>query len=94
MDHVRKTTKIRERILKELLKKMDVGEVHTLKNGVGGRVGGVCAWSNEKSSNRIKMSNRQSDRQETFPGDGNHDVHKITHSAESERFGPCGLSPY
>jgi hypothetical protein len=26
-------------------------------------------------------------RQEYFPGDGNHDVHKITHSAESERFG-------
>ncbi len=28
--------------------------------------------------------------QETFPGDGNHDVHKITHSAESERFGKYG----
>jgi hypothetical protein len=41
----------------------------------------------------LKMSSRHSDRQESFPGDGNHDVHKITHSAESERFGPCGLSP-
>jgi hypothetical protein len=26
-------------------------------------------------------------RQETFPGDGNHDVHKMTHSAESEDLG-------
>ncbi len=32
-------------------------------------------------------------RRDTFPGDCNHDVHKMTHSAESERFGPCGLSP-
>jgi hypothetical protein len=31
-------------------------------------------------------------RQESFPGDGNHDLHKITHSAESERFGRYGLS--
>ncbi len=29
-------------------------------------------------------------RQESFSGDGNHDVHKITHSAESERFGRYG----
>ncbi len=28
-----------------------------------------------------------------FLGDCNHDVHKITHSAKSERFGLCGLSP-
>ena len=31
-------------------------------------------------------------RQESFSGDGNHDVHKITHSAESERFGRNGQS--
>ncbi len=30
--------------------------------------------------------------QETFPGDGNHDVHKMTHSAESEIFGKYGWS--
>jgi hypothetical protein len=29
-------------------------------------------------------------RREYFPGDGNHDVHKITPSAESERFGRDG----
>ncbi len=29
---------------------------------------------------------------ETFPGDCNHDVHKMTHSAESERFGLYGCS--
>jgi hypothetical protein len=29
-------------------------------------------------------------RRDTFPGDCNHDVHKITHSAESERFGRYG----
>jgi len=30
-------------------------------------------------------------RQEWFPrGGGNYDVHKITHSAESERFEPYG----
>ena len=44
--------------------------------------------------NRASQLNpRHSDRQEFFPGDCNHDVHKMTHSAESERFGPCGLSP-
>ncbi len=31
-------------------------------------------------------------RWETFPGDCNHDVHKMTHSAESERFGLYGCS--
>ncbi len=31
-------------------------------------------------------------RQETFPGEGNHDVHKMTHSAESERFWLYGCS--
>ncbi len=30
------------------------GGARALKNEVGGRVGGVCAWSNEKSSNRIR----------------------------------------
>ncbi len=29
-------------------------------------------------------------RSETLPEDGNHDVHKMTHSAESERFGQYG----
>jgi hypothetical protein len=29
-------------------------------------------------------------RRETFPGDCNHDVHKTTHSDESERFGRYG----
>ena len=33
-----------------------------------------------------------SDQQESFPGDGNHDVHKMTHSAKSERFGLYGCS--
>ncbi len=46
--------------------------------------------------NRASQLNpRHSDvyaRQETFLGDCNHDVHKITHSAKSERFGLCGLS--
>jgi hypothetical protein len=31
-------------------------------------------------------------RWETFPGDCNHGVHKMTHSAESERFGLYGCS--
>jgi hypothetical protein len=31
-------------------------------------------------------------RWETFPGNCNHDVHKMTHSAESERFGLYGCS--
>ncbi len=35
---------------------------------------------------------RKSQIQETFPGDCNHDVHKMTHSAKSERFGLCGCS--
>jgi hypothetical protein len=38
----------------------------------------------------VQLNQRHSDRQESFPGDGNHDVHKITHSAESERFGRYG----
>jgi hypothetical protein len=32
-------------------------------------------------------------RRETFPGDCNHDVHKMTHSAESERFGLYMAAP-
>ncbi len=35
---------------------------------------------------------RKSQIQETFPGDCNHDVHKKTHSAKSERFGLYGCS--
>ncbi len=40
---------------KGIAKKSGCGRgARALKNGVGGRVGWVGAWSNEKSSNRIK----------------------------------------
>ncbi len=35
---------------------------------------------------------RKSQIQETFPGDCNHDVHKMTHWGKSERFGLYGCS--
>ncbi len=43
-----------------------------------------------KKTRASQHNPRHSDRQESFPGDGNHEVHKITHLAESERFGLYG----
>jgi hypothetical protein len=43
------------------------------------------------SSSSTRVTQMFTARQECFPrGGGNYDVHKITHSAESERFEPYG----
>ncbi len=54
------------------------------------RLCGTSMYSKVLALSSTRVTQMFTARQESFPGDGNHDVHKITHSAKSERFGRYG----